>query len=109
MEAGGGGVYLARGHCVPGFLLPWGPRVCIAFVVVRSGREPCRDKRLWSRNAELLNLIRWKREVLLWLTRATLFSHELLPLKATNYLQLLTIDSHKSQTVAGSQWACMYT
>ena len=42
-----------------------------------------------------MNLIRGKGEVLLWLTMATLFSHELLPLKATNYLQLLTIDGHE--------------
>ena len=49
---------------------------------------------------ELLHLIRWKGEVLLWLTMATLFSHELLPLKATNYLQLLTIDSDELWLIA---------
>ena len=43
----------------------------------------------------MLYLIRWKGEVLLWLTRTTLYSQDLLPLKTTNYLQLLTIDIHE--------------
>ena len=40
-------------------------------------------------------MFRWKGEVLLWLTRTTLYSQDLLPLKTTNYLQLLTINSHE--------------
>ena len=44
---------------------------------------------------ELLHLIRWKGEVLLWLTRTILYGQDLLPLKTTAYLQLLTIDSHE--------------
>ena len=47
------------------------------------------------RDAELLYLIKWQGEILLWLTRTTLCSQDLLPLKTTNCLQLLTIYGHK--------------
>ena len=58
----------------------WYPIPLSSLLFYRSGREPSRNKPLWSGNAELLYLIRWQGEVLLRLTRTTLYSQDLLPL-----------------------------